>query len=135
MESDLPLRMEFLDFDLGGEEGNYIVAAGPDSKRWTVFVEKGKVVVEEVELDKQYEFAKEGYVFNIDNIVDEATIVTSWKNVSNELNNPALITLIKKGDEEKEAVLDLNKPFHESTEFGTLLIFYRKQMTMPSEGN
>lgn len=127
-----PVRMRFTDFDLGGATGRYILVTAPQSKPWLLFSNKGKRQAERAVLGKSYPFAGMEYSFRIDSMIDEAIVRTEWKNKSEILLRPAIIATIEQGDAGGQAVLELGRPFHHKTEFGTLVLLYRRS-PMPSE--
>jgi hypothetical protein len=134
-EAKLPLRMKFADFDLRNVKGRYILVAAGGSKSWLLFSKKGKKQVERAVLGKLYPFADAEYSFRIEKIVDGATIKTDWKNNSESLLHPAIIATIEQNGTDRETVLELNKPFHHKTRFGTLVLLYRRRPMSPSAAN
>lgn len=122
-----PLRIEFKEIDTGGEQGNYIVLAAPNAEARIVFIKDEKLVIEKVELGRDYQFLRKGYTFSIERIVGSAVIETKWTNVSQELSSPAVIAEIIYNDSKQEVVLELNKPFHKESSFGTMFLIYRNQ--------
>jgi hypothetical protein len=119
--------MKFTDFDLRNVKGRYILIAAGGSKPWLLFSKKGKKQVERAVPGSFYPFADTEYSFRIEKIVDGATIKTDWKNNSESLLHPAIIATIEKNGTGRQAVLELNKPFHHKTESGTLVLFYRRR--------
>ncbi len=127
LEAKYPLRVEFSDFDIKDEQGSYILAAATESDAWLIFSKDKKNVMEKVRLGNGYYFANMKYTFSIEKISDDSVIKTDWQNQSEKLLNPAVIAVIKRNEEEQEIVLELNKPFHQQTDFGTLVLLYKRQ--------
>ena len=123
----LPLRVEFVDIDPGNNEGNYILTASSANKAWLVFSKEGKTVTEKVELGKKYLFVRKEYSFSIDKIVTDAVVKANWKNESEELLHPAIVVEIEHKDMKQEMVLELNRPFHQETDLGMLILTYKQQ--------
>jgi hypothetical protein len=122
----LPLRMRFTDFDIGREGGVYILAAA-GSEAWLVSSKDGKKRVEKAVLNQPYRFRDEAYSFSLEEIVDKAVISTEWKNNSETLLHPALVARIENDDAAEQAVLEFNKPYHHKTEFGTMVLLFRRR--------
>ena len=123
----LPFRVRFTDFDLGGIGGRYILAAAPRSKPWLLLSKDGKTRAEKVVLGRQYLFANKEYSFAIEKLIHGATIKTHWKNGSENLLNPAVILTIKQSKTAQQVVLQLNKSSHHKTDFGTIVLLYRRR--------
>jgi len=126
-ETKLPLRMRFTDFDLHRAKGRHILVVASGMKRWLLSSKNGKKQVEKAVLGRFYPFADKEYLFNIEQIMDEAIIKTEWKNNSDSLLHPAIIATIEQSGTGRQTVLELNKPFHHRTKFGTLVLLYRRR--------
>ena len=87
---------------------------------------KGKKRVERASLGKSYPLADASYSFRIENIIDGAIVKTDWKNKSESLMHPAVIATVERDGAGRQIVLELNKPSHHKTEFGTLVLLYRR---------
>ncbi|MHC4221076.1 MAG: hypothetical protein ACYST9_01530 [Planctomycetota bacterium] len=131
----LPLRVEFAEIDTGGKQGNYVVLAAPNSEARIVFIKDQKTVVEKLEHGKYYSFNREDFTFSIEKIVNNAVIETKWTDVSGNLSNPAMIGAIVTNGIEQEVVLELNKPFHKNSSFGTMVLLYKNQGASSAMGN
>jgi hypothetical protein len=127
------LVLKFADFDLGGMEARYIVAAVSASEAWILHIKDGKVRAEKAVLAKEYPFLKEGYSFAIEQILDHAVVETKWKNGSEKLLNPAIVATIRDGQSQEQVVMELGKPHHQKAESGTMVIVYR-QKQQPAKG-
>jgi hypothetical protein len=125
-ESELPLRMRFVDFDLGELKGQYILAVASGTNPWLLLSKKGEKTVEKAILGHPYPFEDRDYSFSIEKIIDGAIIKTDWANGSDKLLHPAVIATIKQNDKEQQAVLELNKPIHFKMKSGTLVLLYRR---------
>jgi hypothetical protein len=126
-ETKLPLRMRFTDFDLSDAKGKYILAAASRAKPWLLSSKNRRKRAEKAVLGRFYPFADKEYSFSIEKIMDEAIIKTEWKNNSERLLRPAIIATIEQNGTGRQTVLELNKPFHYKTKFGTLVLFYRRK--------
>jgi len=122
----IPLSMKFAECDLNDTDGRNLLIAAPGSKCWLLYSRKGRRRLEKAALGKSYSLADSGYSFRIEDIIDGAIIKTDWKNKSESLLNPALVAEIEQDGAVRQAVLELNKPFHHRTEFGTLVLLYRR---------
>ncbi|MDH4239886.1 MAG: hypothetical protein OEW48_10005 [Phycisphaerae bacterium] len=127
-ELQLPLRMRFSDFNLGGSDGRYILVAAPGAQPWLLFSKKGKMQAKKAVLGQPYPFSNEHYSFFVEKIFESAVIKTDWKNDSEKLLRPAVIAAIEYDDTVQQAVLEFNKPYHQKTRFGTMVLLYRRQM-------
>lgn len=125
-DAELPLRIRFTDFDLGGSKRQYILAVASGTEAWLLFSSKGRKSVEKAVIGRPYPFEDRDYSFSIEKIIDGAIIKTDWANGSEKLLHPAVIARIKQSDSERQAVLELNKPVHFKTESGTLVLLYRR---------
>jgi hypothetical protein len=127
-----PLRMIFSDFNLGGTEGRYILAAAHGAEPWLLFSKNGKMQAKKVMPGQPYPFANEQYSFTVEKVFEHAVIKTDWTNNSNKLLHPAVVAAIEYDDTVQQAVLEFNQPYHHKTRFGTMVLLYRHQ-TGPSE--
>ena len=122
----IPLRMKFAECDLDGAAGKRILVLAPGSKRWLLYSHRGKRQMEKATVGKSYRLADAAYSFKIENIVEGAIVKTDWKNRSETLLRPAIVATIEQDGAGRQTVLELNKPFHHKTEFGTLVLLYRR---------
>jgi len=123
----LPFRVQFVDFHLSADVGHYILAAAAGLEPRLFSRKDGKKHVEPVELGKRYPFKDERYSFAVEQVQFGATIETRWTNNSEMLLRPAIVAAIsEKGDASKDVVLELNKPHHQKTKYGTLVLLYRR---------
>lgn len=127
MEATDLAALRFAEFDLGGTKGRYIVAASSASDVWLLSAKDGKTQAERATFGKAYPFAKEGYLFTIDKVMDHAIIETNWSNGSQKLLHPAIVVTVEDADSKTQAVLELNKPFHFKTKSETVVLYYRQQ--------
>jgi len=121
----LPFRLEFTDFDLGGDQSKYILAAARPSKSWLLSFRDGKTKVEAVVRGKAYLFTNEAYSFSVGNVTANATTREDWKSGSQSLLGPALIATMKNNKTAKRVVLELNKPAHVEAEPATVVLLFR----------
>lgn len=126
-ETKLPLRMRFTDFDLRSAKGKHILVVARGYEPWLLLSKKGKKRVEKAVLGRFYPFANEQYSFSIEKIMDGAIIKTEWNNNSENLLHPAIIAAVEQNGTGHQTVLELNRPFHHRTKFGTLVLLYRRR--------
>ena len=126
-DTKLPLRMRFTDFDLRSAEGKHILVVAHGYEPWLLLSKKGKKRVEKAVLGRLYPFANEKYSFSIEKIMDGAIIKTEWNNNSENLLHPAIIAAVEQNGTGHQTVLELNRPFHHRTKFGTLVLLYRRR--------
>jgi hypothetical protein len=126
---ELPVRIEFTEFDIEGEQGRYLLVAAWGSEAWILYMKDGKARAEKIKLNSPYPFANEAYSFIVNSIATSAVIKTDWKNNSEKLLRPALLATIESGGAEQQAVLELNQPFHYNADSGTLILLYRRQVS------
>jgi len=122
----IPLRVKFTECDLNSTAGKSILITAPGSRRWLLYSRKGSRRTEKASLGKSYRLADSGYSFKIEEILDGAIAKTDWKNRSETLLRPAIVAMIEQDGGSRQAVLEMNKPFHHKTEFGTLVLLYRR---------
>lgn len=122
----LPFAVKFVDFHVGQEPGQYILAMAEGLEPKLFHVQDGQRRVESVQADRLYPFKDQGYSFSVDHVYAQARIETQWKNNSEMLLHPAVVAAVGQGDAYQETVLELNKPYHHKTKQGTLVVFYRR---------
>lgn len=122
----VPLRMKFAALDLSSLTGKSILITAPGVKPWLLYSRKGKKRLERASLGKSYPLADASYSFTIENIIDGAIVKTDWKNKSESLLHPAVVVTVGQDGAGRQIVLELNKPSHHRTEFGTLVLLYRR---------
>jgi hypothetical protein len=124
----IPLRIEFTDFDLGSQPGNYMIVVSSTGKPIMYFVRDGKKVAEEVKFQSPYPLAKEGYDFLIDEAFSDVVLKERWKNNREQLLNPALIASIDRDGQKEQVVLELNKPEHIRSGAETMVVLFRRKV-------
>ncbi len=125
-DREVPVRMKFADFDLGSLAGKSVLVTAPGVKPWLLYSRKGKKRVERASFGKSYPLTDAAYSFKIENIIDGAIVKTDWKNKSESLLHPAIVATVEQDGAGRQIVLELNKPSHHKTEFGTLVLLYRR---------
>jgi len=125
-DKKVPLRMKFSDLDLSSLTGKSVLITAPGVKPWLLYSRKGKKRLERAFLGKSYPLADASYSFEIENIIDGAVIKTDWKNKSESLLHPAVVATVEQDGAGRQIVLELNKPSHHRTKFGTLVLLYRR---------
>jgi hypothetical protein len=128
------LNMTFTSLDPGGTEGNYILVVSRGCPPWLLSRADGKVRLQPADPNKSYHFANREYSFSIEGIMDHAVINTTWSNNAQQLLHPAFVAVVEENGADKEAVLELDKPAHEQTGLGTMVLLFRRQAeTMSKE--
>jgi len=135
MKKDLPLRVQFTDFDIGTTPGNYVFVVAQGSEPWLFYNKDGKKHAEKAKLKKEYPFAQKTYTFSIDDFSNSANIKNEWKKGSEELLAPAIIASIEENKIRKQLVLELNKPNHHNSASGTMVLLYRRQASSSKAAN
>ena len=118
--------MKFADFNLDSLTGKSVLITAPGIKPWLLYSKKGKKRLERTSPGKSYPLADASYSFKIENIIDGAIIKTDWKNKSESLLHPAIVAKVEQDGAGRQIVLELNKPSHHKTEFGTLVLLFRR---------
>lgn len=124
---ELPFRMKFTDFDLGGAEGHYILVIAPRSKPRLLSLKDGKIKVEQTGVGGSYLFNNKAYSFSIESITHGAVIKNEWKSNSEKLVSPAIIVTTRTNGATEEILLELNKPEHRQTDSETMVLLFRSQ--------
>ncbi len=124
-EIKLPLRARFSDFQTAGSDGSYIIAAARGAEPWLVFSKDGARQVQKAEFGRSYPFTNKSYSFTIEKVFDNSVIKVEWKNGSESLLGPAIVVNIEENGTANEALLEFNKPYHQKTKFGTIVLLYR----------
>ena len=122
----LPFRARFLDFDLTGTAGQYLLAVTQDRQVFAFYLKDGRRHVERVKIGQRYPFSDERYTFAVEELCGAATVADAWKNSSDVLLHPAVVAEIAQGAQTREVVLELNKPCHHQTAQGMLVVLYRR---------
>ncbi|MBN1359026.1 MAG: hypothetical protein JW993_00460 [Sedimentisphaerales bacterium] len=126
MRLQLPFRVRFIDFHVSAEPGQYLLTVAEGLEPRMLHWQDQRKVIEPVELGKRYPFGTEGYSLAVEEIRYDATMENRWKNASEMLLHPAVVVSVLQGDNAEEAILELGKPNHQPTKFGTLVMFYRR---------
>ena len=132
---DLPLRVEFEDFDITGMNGNYILFVTEDKQSELFVFVDGKVQSKKVDNKSQYPLTNSEYSFQIEKIYHSAVLERKWKNNSEELVNPAVIAAIEYSGVSRQAVLEINKPFHHSVDSNMMVLLYKSKAQAANPGH
>ncbi|MBC8469802.1 MAG: hypothetical protein H8D56_10050 [Planctomycetes bacterium] len=135
MKKDLPLRVQFTDFDIGTTPGNYVFVTTQGSEPWLFYSRDGKKHAEKAKLKNEYPFAQKTYTFSIEDFSNRANIKNEWKKGSEELISPAIIANIVENKTRKQLVLELNKPNHHKSASGTMVLLYRREEASSKAAN
>jgi hypothetical protein len=127
MKNNLPLRIQFTDFDIGTTPGNYILLSKEDSKPWLFYLKDGKKHIEQAKFKHEYPFGQKAYTFSIEQFSNNANIKTTWRRGSEELIAPAIIASIEENKTSKQLVLEFDKPKHHRSASGTIVLLYRRE--------
>ena len=136
-QSKLPIKTKFVDFDLGPSANRYFLVTGKNSKEVMLYyIMDDKIRYEPMEINKPYEFkGQEGYTFTLESMVPQGLVDRTWGNASDQLEHPALVLSVDSGQGPQETVVELNKPTHIKTEYGTVLLLYRQQTQQKQHGD
>jgi hypothetical protein len=126
MKQQLPFRVRFVDFHLGTEPGRYLLVASQGAPSHLFHLKDGKKHIEQCELGRRYPFEDQRYTFGVDEVRPGARIVTTWKEGSEVLLNPAVVATIIQSASAEQVLLELGKPYHHKTPSGTLVALYRR---------
>ncbi|MHC4532419.1 MAG: hypothetical protein ACYS6K_00555 [Planctomycetota bacterium] len=135
MKKNLPLRIQFTDFDIGTTPGNYVFVVARSSEPWLFYSKDGKNHTEKAKLKYEYPFAQKKYTFSIEDFSNSAHINKTWKKGSEELLAPAIIASIEENKTRKQLVLELNKPNHHNSASGTMVLLYRREVASSKTAN
>jgi hypothetical protein len=135
MKKDLPLRLQFTDFDIGTTPGNYILVAVQGSEPTLFYIKDGRKHAEQVKLKHEYPFAQKEYTFSIEEFANSAYIKNKWKKGSEELLAPAIIASIEENKTSSQLVLEFNKPNHHRSVSGTMVLLYRREVSSSRAAN
>jgi hypothetical protein len=127
----LPFRARFVDFHPAGDAGRYLLAVAPGSPAYLLYQKDGKKRIEPVEPGKRYPFGDPRYSFGVDEVRQGARIVTTWKQGSEVLLQPAVEATIIQSTVAQQVLLELGKPYHHKTPSGTLVVLYRRVPESP----
>ncbi|MHC4881467.1 MAG: hypothetical protein ACYTFX_01775 [Planctomycetota bacterium] len=128
MPNKIPTRVEFTDFDLGTNSGNYIVIDSGDGQLQVLLHRDGRKHAEPVKLNTPYPLAGEGYSLILQEIFSDVVLKQRWKNNRDQLLNPAIIAMVDEGDRKEQVVLELNKPQHIRSESETMVLLFRRKV-------
>jgi len=135
MKKNLPLRVQFTDFDIGTTPGNYILVAAQGSEPWLFYFKDGRKHAEQAKLKHEYPFAQKAYTFSIEELSISANIKNNWKKGSEELLSPAITVSIEENETRKQLILEFNKPNHHKSASGTMVLLYRRQASSSKAAN
>ncbi|MCP4607450.1 MAG: hypothetical protein GY845_01865 [Planctomycetes bacterium] len=135
MKKELPLRIQFTDFDIGTTPGNYVFVVTQGSGPWLFYFKDDKKHAEKAKLKFEYPFAQKTYTFSIEDFSNNANIKNEWKKGSEKLLAPAIIANIEENKTRKQLVLELNKPNHHNSASGTMVFLYRRQAASSMAAN
>lgn len=127
MKKDLPIRIQFADFDIGNSPGNYILIAKKGSGLWLFYFKDGEKHAEQAKLKHEYPFAQKEYTFSIEEFANSAYIKNTWKKGAEELLAPAIIASIEENKNCNQLILEFNKPNHHRSDSGTMILLYRRE--------
>jgi hypothetical protein len=125
--NQIPLRVEFTDFDLGTPPGNYIILVSQKGQSKILSLRDGTKHAEDIKFDSPYPLAQEGYDFIFDEIFSGVVLKQRWKNNRNQLLNPAIIATVDRDGQKEQVVLELNKPQHLRSESETMVLLLRRK--------
>jgi hypothetical protein len=130
-KQQLPFRARFVDFHLEGGPGRYILVTSAGTPSYLLGRKDAKKTLERVVLGQRYSFEDPRYSFGVDEVRFGARVVTTWKEGSDVLLNPALVATILQSTSAEQVLLELGKPYHCRTPSGTLVVLYRRVPDSP----
>ena len=126
-KAKLPFRAEFTDVDFGKKTGRYILVGAAEGEPWILFYKDGKVVARKAETGKDYPLSNPQYAVTIKEYYGSGLIKNEWQNGDEILAHPAIVAVVRKGQKEKELVLEMGKPGRYSDDGEAMtLLFGRK---------
>ncbi|HEG43289.1 MAG TPA: hypothetical protein ENH94_04485 [Phycisphaerales bacterium] len=128
---ELPLRIEFQDFDLNDMDGSHIIAVAKGQPPYLFSSIDGKVQAQKIKSEDTYFLADKEYSFIVEKTYANAVTERKWKNIAQKLSNPAIIATIEYSGQESQAVLEFNKPFHFSSGNNAMIVVYRRKAEAP----
>jgi hypothetical protein len=131
LKQPLPFRARFVEFHVGPEPGRYILAVAEGTPSYLLCRRDGKKHIEPVETGKRYSFEDSRYSFGVEQVRPEARLVTTWKEGSEVLLNPAVVATLIQSTSAQQVLLELGKPYHHQTPSGTLVVLYRRVPDSP----
>ena len=134
-KKDLPLRLQFADFDIGTTPGNYILIAAQGSEPWLFYIKDGQKHAEPARFKHEYPFTQKAFTFSIEEFAPSAYIKKTWKKGSEELLAPAIIASIEENKTSSQLILELDKPNHHRSASGTMVLLYRRQASSSRTAN
>ena len=135
MKQNLPLRIQFTDFDIGTSPGHYILVAQEGSEPWLFYLKDGRNYAEKAKLKHEYPFTQKMYTFSIEDFAISANIKKTWKKGSEELRAPAIIASIEENKTSNQLILEFNKPSHHRYASGTMVLLYRREASSSTATN
>lgn len=134
MISKLPLRVEFNDFDTGPAQMRYFIVTAGDSELWLYYRNTEGIQLEKARENHPYPFKDAAYTFTLDSLLPHGSLSRTWGNGSGKLQHPALVVSVESDKGTHEAVVELNKPAHVETSYGTLVLQYRQKTDRKQHG-
>lgn len=132
--SKFPIRVEFSDFDAGPSGNRYFIVTAGESELWLTYTNTHGVQIEKAQMNRPYPFNSEEYTFKLDSFLPHGTQSKVWGNASDRLEHPALVVSVESDKGAKEAVVELNRPTHVKTAYGTLILNYRQKRETKQHG-
>lgn len=126
LKQQLPFRARFVDFPLEAGAGRYILTVPPRAPSYLLHLTDGKKQIEQVQPGKRYPFEDKRYSFGVDEVRLGARVVSTWKEGSAVLLNPAVVATIIQSTSAQQILLELGKPYHHKMPSGTLVVLYRR---------
>lgn len=132
MMSKFPIRVEFEDFDFGPSGNRYFVVTSGDAQTWLCSMDGNDIKVEPAKMQHPYSFKNDEFMFSIESILPHGAFSRVWSNDSDRLEHPALVVSVESDKGVEETVVELNKPAHVKSGYGSLILTYH-QKAQPKE--
>lgn len=123
----LPLRVEFAEFDFGKKTGRYVLAGVANTEPWIMFFKDGKVVAEKAETGKKYPLSDTQYAVTIKEYYGSGLTKNEWQNGDESLTRPTIVAVIRKGQNKRELVLEMNKSTVYNDDGDTMRLLFRQK--------
>lgn len=133
-EGSLPVRAEFVNIELGKQDGNYMLLGAKGAEPWLISVKNKKQKAAILKLKDRYPLAKESYSMSVEECLESGKLLKEWKNGSSTLKNPAIIVSVEKGDKKSQHALELNKSFNYEDGADTMVLVFAKKGSAMGSG-
>ncbi len=99
-----------------------------------MFFKDGKVVAEKAETGKKYPLSDTQYAVTIKEYYGSGLTKNEWKNGDESLTRPAIVAVIRKGQNKEELVLEMNKSNVYNDDGDTMRLLFRQKSDPVAKG-